>query len=353
MTLRNLRIPFHIRILNSLDELRDELDKSLERLSAKNPFFCFDPILYRDKNLISLRENIEKHAGSLRCALIEDSRLETAQQAQREALESRADIIIAIGGGKCLDVAKYSAAQLGIPFAAIPTQAAHDGICSPVAVLQLKDITYSLPARSPESVLINLPTILNSPRRSLSAGIGDLLSNITAVKDWELSEEKQGEKFDDFAALLASLGPESLTDSANPDLSNPEFVEKLVKGLILSGIAMEIAGSSRPCSGGEHQISHAMDQLFPGRNALHGEQVAFGTLVSCVLWDHNPAFMKDFLMKFGLPVKLSDLNFSKSEFSAILDKAPATRPGRWTILNEVAGDWNSALTRLDKFGILD
>lgn len=352
MTIRNLHIPYHIRIVYSLNELEAELKTCLEKLNGKSPFYCFDPILYKDKELIDLRYNIEMATKEEYCQVIENSLLDTAQKIQREALEKRCDIIVSIGGGKCLDVAKYAAAQLGIPFITIPTQAAHDGICSPVAVLEMKGITYSLPARSPEAVLINMPTIMNSPKRALCAGIGDLLSNITAEKDWRLAEKRQGEKFDDFAALLATLGPDSLLNSKNQDLTDMEFVENLIKGLILSGISMEMAGSSRPSSGSEHQISHAIDQLFPKRETLHGEQVAFGTMVSSVLWDYQPNLLRDFMQKFKLPVTISALGFNRNDFLKIIDKAPQTRPGRYTILNEIISNNTDWLQKLENYGVL-
>jgi len=352
MSLRNVHIPFHIRVLNSLEELKKAVEECIEKLNGKMPFFCFDPILYKDEKLDRFRADIEKIRSKYGKIVIENSYLETAQKVQREALEIRSDIIVAIGGGKCLDVAKYAGAQLGLPFIAIPTQSAHDGICSPIAVLEMKGITYSLPARSPEAVLIDLQTIIRSPRRALCAGIGDLLSNLISVKDWKLAERKQGEKFDDFAALLAYIGPENLIDSANPDLSNPEFIEKLLKGLILSGIAMELVGNSRPCSGSEHQISHAMDQLFPGRDVLHGEQVAFGTLVSSILWDFQPEFMREFLQKFNLPTRLSMLGFKRGDFFKIVDKAPQTRPGRYTILSETSFSNKEVIQKIEEFGIL-
>lgn len=355
MTIRNIQVPYHIRIFRNLSDLYEEIQRCLDIFKSQKPFFCFDPVLYSNKTLSEFRDTLEKSIKNIKYCKVTDSLLETAQMVQRQVLETRSDIIIAIGGGKCLDVAKYSAAQLGISFIAVPTQAAHDGICSPIAVLEMKKITYSLPARSPEAVLIDLPTIMNSPERNICAGIGDLISNVMSVKDWKLAEEKQGEKFDDFAALLASQGPESILGNADSGIKNEEFIEKFLKGLVMSGIAMEIAGSSRPCSGAEHQISHAMDQLFPGRNALHGEQVALGTVISAVLWDYKPEALKIFLEKFNLPSKISKLGFNKNDFIKIMNHAPQTRPGRYTILNEVIGKNESDkwVKKLEDSGIFE
>ena len=57
----------------------------------------------------------------------------------------------------------------------------------------------------------------------------------------------------------------------------------LAEALVLSGLAMTVAGTSRPCSGACHEISHALDQLYLTRAALHGEQVGMGAVFASLL----------------------------------------------------------------------
>jgi len=116
-------------------------------------------------------------------------------------------------------------------------------------------------------------------------------------------------------------------------LHDESFLEKLSHGLILSGIAMNIAGSSRPCSGSEHEISHAIDQLFPG-TALHGQQVSVGTLIGSFLRGEDISHLIDFFARVKLPVSHKDLGLTDEQMVQVLLKAPETRPGRYTILEE-------------------
>ena len=102
-----------------------------------------------------------------------------------------ADAVVAIGGGRCLDVGKLAAARAGVPVVAVPTQPSHDGICSPVAVVP--DGTgcgQSVGAIAPRLVFISVPTLLSAPLQSVAAGLGDLLANPLALRDWALASER-------------------------------------------------------------------------------------------------------------------------------------------------------------------
>jgi glycerol-1-phosphate dehydrogenase [NAD(P)+] len=119
------------------------------------------------------------------------------------------------------------------------------------------------------------------------------------------------------------------TDSTN----DPEFLRRLANGLILSGESMIIAGTSRPASGGEHEISHAIDELYGGR-AMHGAQVAFGTLFSASIYGEDTDLLRGRLRRLGLPQAPEQLGFTTDDLVRILLRAPDTRPGRFTILEE-------------------
>jgi glycerol-1-phosphate dehydrogenase [NAD(P)+] len=111
-----------------------------------------------------------------------------------------------------------------------------------------------------------------------------------------------------------------------------ELARRLLDGLVLSGLAMEIAGSSRPCSGSEHLISHALDRLEPG-TATHGEQVAFGTLVATQLQGGDVDAVREIITAVGMKGALSGFGLGAERLSEIVAYAPATRPGRFTVLD--------------------
>jgi glycerol-1-phosphate dehydrogenase [NAD(P)+] len=109
-------------------------------------------------------------------------------------------------------------------------------------------------------------------------------------------------------------------------------------------MAMICSGTSRPASGGEHEISHAIDELYGGRD-LHGAQVAFGCIVSIALYDEDPAPLRTRLQRLGLPDHPAALGLGEDETVRVLIEAPGTRPGRFTILEEADLD-DAAARRL-------
>ena len=249
-----------------------------------------------------------------------------------------ADAIVAIGGGRRLDVAKLAAARAGLTNIAVPTQLSHDGICSPVAVVPNEEgIAESLGAVPPRAVIVPLPTLADAPVASIAAGLGDLLANPLALRDWALAAERGLEQMDERAWDLSTESFEAVEGFLDQDPAisekDPEFLKHLADALVLSGMSMICSGTSRPASGGEHEISHAIDELYGGR-AMHGAQVAFGTLISVALYGDDVESMKRRLEKLGLPRHPSDLQLSEDEMVGIILAAPDTRPGRFTILED-------------------
>ncbi len=248
-----------------------------------------------------------------------------------------ADAIVAIGGGRCLDVGKLAAGRAGVAVVSVPTQLSHDGICSPVAVVP--DETgraESVPAIAPRAVFLSLPTLVGAPPASVAAGIGDLLANPLALRDWALAVERGIDVPDHRAWDMSTESFASIEPFLDrPPSRDPAFLRTLADALVLSGMAMIQAGTSRPASGGEHEISHAIDELFGGR-ALHGAQVAFGCIFSVHLYGEDTRLFRERLRRLGLPEHPGDLGLSIDDAVGVLLHAPETRPGRYTIV-EAAG----------------
>jgi glycerol-1-phosphate dehydrogenase [NAD(P)+] len=249
--------------------------------------------------------------------------------------------VVAIGGGRCLDVAKLIAAGAGKPFVAVPTQLSHDGVCSPVSVLPrvAGGLAESLEAVAPHLAFFSRPTLIRSPIDSLRAGIGDLISNPFALRDWKLAAEAGLETINRPAWRLSaeSFGLiEGLLDEPfGAHLVDPWLIGVLAHALATSGLAMTTAGTSRPASGAEHKISHAIDELF-GVRAHHGAQVAFGSVVSAFLHGLDVDALRRCLENVGLPHHPHQLGLSHDDMVNVLLRAPATRPGRFTILEQAA-----------------
>ena len=158
---------------------------------------------------------------------------------------------------------------------AVATSLAHDGLASPVSVLSAGDTRGSFGVATPIAVAVDLAFVRRSPARFLRAGIGDLVSNLSAIADWRLGNAVNGEPIDGLALALASAAAESIVDRRD-DMRGAVPRDA---GAVADPVGHRDGGRrhARPCSGACHEISHAVDQLFVDR-ATHGEQVALGAL---------------------------------------------------------------------------
>ncbi|PTX94023.1 dehydrogenase [Spartobacteria bacterium LR76] len=195
------------------------------------------------------------------------------------SLPARVDAIIGFGGGKALDVAKYVAFLSRLPYIAVPTSLSNDGICSPQSSLTVAEKRRSFPSSMPMGVVIDTRVCLGAPEVLWHSGVGDLVAKFTAVADWKLAFHAKGEPVDDFAALLSDASVYQFIGRPAYDL---EGMRLLGSALLLNGISMAICGSSRPASGSEHLISHALDGLSK-RPRLHGLQVGVASYLMSLI----------------------------------------------------------------------
>jgi glycerol-1-phosphate dehydrogenase [NAD(P)+] len=246
------------------------------------------------------------------------------------------DAVVGIGGGKTVDTAKYAASRWGLPMVSVATSLANDGIASPVASLVNDGIKGSYGVHIPFGVIVDLDFVESGPERVNRAGIGDVVSNISALADWELGRQIRGESVDGLAASLSRMGAEAIL-SMPGDMTDDAFVTTLAEALISSGLAMAVAGTSIPCSGGCHEIMHATDALFPG-TASHGELAGMGALFCTFLRGDERRLkqMSDCLARHQLPRTPSDVGLKVEQFVQIVEFAPRTRPDRYTILEHLA-----------------
>jgi glycerol-1-phosphate dehydrogenase [NAD(P)+] len=246
------------------------------------------------------------------------------------------DAVVGIGGGTTVDTAKYAANRWGLPMISVATSLANDGIASPVASLINDGIKGSYGVHIPFGVIVDLDFVETGPERVNRGGIGDVISNISALADWELAREMRGEPVDGLAASLARMGAEAVLAMPG-DLHDDAFVTVLAEALISSGLAMAVCGSSRPASGGCHEIMHAIDSLYPG-TASHGELAGLGALFCTFLRGDERRFaqMADCLARHQLPRVPADVGLSAAQFVEAVSFAPRTRPDRYTILEHLA-----------------
>ena len=156
------------------------------------------------------------------------------------------------------------------------------------------------------------------------------MAKFTAVRDWKLAFHATGEPVDDFAALLSDGSIHAFRSHPAIDL---EGIRLLATGLILNGISMEIAGSSRPASGSEHLISHALDAISP-RPRLQGLQVGVATYIISRLQGENVEAIAELFERTKFWDAIAEDPFRKGEWREAIAQAPHIKPGYYTVLSE-------------------
>src|SRR2546422_939676 len=195
-------------------------------------------------------------------------------------------------------------------------------------------VERELAAQTPIAVIMDTGVIAESPFRLLASGCGDIISNLAAVKDWALARNLRNEYYSSYAAALSELAAHLVIENAStikPRLEESAWF--VCKALVSSGVAMSIAGSSRPASKSEHKVSHARDRIAK-KPGLHGEQCGVGTIMMMYLHAGNWQEVRDALLTIGAPTTARALGVTDDEVVQALVHAHEVNKERYTILGD-------------------
>jgi len=281
----------------------------------------------------------ESICNSLKEANIEISKIETITDINFEKISIEAfeisnevEALIGVGGGKAIDAVKYMSFLKKLPFISIPTSTSNDGFSSQGASLLVNGRRMSLPAKTPYGIIIDIDVIKGAPEKFIFSGIGDLVSNITALYDWKFEEDNGKAIIDDFATMISKKAVNSFVRTEFKTIKDDLFLKELVDSLTLNGISMEIAGDSSPASGSEHLISHALDK-FLEIPQLHGIQVGIATYIMSKVQNHRFERISKILKETGFFDYVKTLNMRKEDFKKAIDMAPKIKPSRYTYIH--------------------
>lgn len=253
--------------------------------------------------------------------------------------------IVAVGSGTIHDIARYCAYKRSIKLISCPTAASVDGFCSNVAAMTWNGVKKTLTAVAPVLVLADIDVISSAPVRLAKSGIGDIYGKYIALADWKIAHILTGEKYSSKIAEAMVQAVSTINDcSAGVIAGDICAYEKLMYGLLLSGLAMQAFGNSRPASGAEHHISHLIEMhplpLEIYSEALHGEKVGVGTIIMSELY-HNfiasntadtigysftPVIRENVLTYFG---NLTDGILEENKSDCLLNLDPCSLHDRW------------------------
>jgi glycerol-1-phosphate dehydrogenase [NAD(P)+] len=242
------------------------------------------------------------------------------------------DALVGIGGGKALDYSKYCAHILALPFISVPTSVSNDGFCSPLSSLLIEGKRKTIDAKIPYGVIVDTNVVKNSPEDCIYSGIGDLISKVTAGWDWKEAAAHEKSSFNDFAYLISQNTVLDFLNYQKQNIRESQFIYHLTNSLLMNGLSMEIAGSSRPASGSEHLISHALDAV-SSQPSMHGIQVGAATYVCSYLQNNQFELVKEYLTNTGFFANLYKHPLNKKDFVEAIKLAPSLKEDFYTVLS--------------------
>lgn len=248
-------------------------------------------------------------------------------------LPNKTQAIVGLGGGKVIDAAKYCGFLRKLPFISIPTSASSDGFSSASASLLIEGKRNSVPARMPYGIIADTEIIKSAPKHFLYSGIGDMVSKITALYDWQYEEDGGYAEVNDFAMMIAKKAVNSFVRTPFQTIQDDLFLKELLDSLAMSGVANEIAGSSAPTSGSEHLISHALDK-FLEKPQLHGIQVGIATYLMSLVQNHRYQRVRTIFTDTGFFDYVQTLHLDVKDYEKAITLAPSMKPFRHTFLHE-------------------
>ncbi len=299
-----------------------------------------------------VRELLNQSGMEVDTFLVEATTIREVLAVEQKITAWRPQVLFGAGGGSKIDVAKLSSARLGIPFISIPTTVSHDGIAGPLASIKGFEKPYSIMAQAPLAIVADTEVIEQAPWRSVVSGCGDVIAKFTAVRDWKLAHVENNEYYGEYAASLALMSAKLVSQNAESiQPGNEEGLRVLLEALISCGVAMSIAGSSRPASGSEHLFSHALDTM--EGHAMHGEQCGIGAIMIAYLYNANWKRIRDTLKQIGAPTTARAINVKDEDVVKALESATAVRPERYTILHKLKLDHDSCQKVAEITGIIE
>lgn len=201
----------------------------------------------------------------------------------------KSDFVISCGSGTITDIGKSVAHDRGVPFVAFATAPSMNGYASNIAALYRGGVKVTEPVTPAVAVIADVDILTEAPIEMIRAGLGDALAKPVCNADWKLSNIMRGVHFcGESFEIIRDLEKIYLSHADGIAQRDHVAIAALMEALLYSGVAMVMAGSSSPASGGEHLISHTLDMRagILGRTAdFHGAQVGVATLITSKLYE--------------------------------------------------------------------
>ena len=295
-------------------------------------------LIYRKKILVTQENLYQEYEQELKLVsfgkvlIVRGGSVDEVTKIKEMCKETDA-LIVAFGGGSVLDLVKYGACQLDMPYINVPSALSNDAVYSCVARLTKNGKKFSFGVQPPIGIVVDIDIINKSPEVLLYAGVADIVSNLSAIQDWLLAHNEIGEPINELSYMLAKEAALPLLRYKKEELHSDGLILDLVNGIVTSGLAMIVSGNTRGTSGAEHLISHAIDEYFPERSTIHGIQVGWAQGIIAKRFRRDPFKINDFFKQFGLQdIYDKMVPWRECEFDKLIPYAKKIR-NRYTIFN--------------------
>lgn len=286
------------------------------------------------KTYIDIVSEIQKDFGNALIYDVVDASYDNAVALAKRICMEDIKVVIGFGGGRVLDTAKYAAYISKAVYICLPTTLSNDSLASPFSVLATENMARkTLACKIPTAILVDIDMIMKAPVSQTLSGIGDTISKYTSTYDWTLAAKATNSRVDDFSYSIALMCYESVAHCDDKQIRSKAFIKTLSRALVMGGLAMEIAGSSRPCSGSEHLFAHAIEEYYKDIKISHGQAVALGSVAAAHFQGRDDLGLINICKEYGLILNPASYGIDKNLFEEIWTRAPKTRPDRVTILN--------------------
>ncbi len=245
-------------------------------------------LLVCDRNTLSAAKNLPEilSAEGFSCTIHCYDNLRTADLTEAEriaALCESFDAVLSIGTGSLNDICRYGAAKRGKPFAIFATAPSMDGFASAYSPLTNRNFKKNYDAAPPSVILADTSILAAAPTELKAAGFGDIMAKFIALADWQISSLLSNEYYcDAIASVTHSIAEHVAACAADVSRTDAASAGAIMEALVLTGAAMTLAGTPRPASGAEHDLSHFWEikSLECGQIPdYHGKTVSVATVL--------------------------------------------------------------------------
>ena len=258
------------------------------------------------------------------------------------------DLMIAVGTGSITDMIRYTSYKLRLPCFTVATGAPMDGFAASIGIVNVNNLKATMQAHNSQVIIGDTDILRTAPYRMTVAGFGDLIGKLTCLNDWELARIINSEHYcGNIVTLVKDCVEKVLAEGPKIKERDPSVLGNIMNGLVLSGAAISLYGDSRPASGAEHHMSHYWETIMEQRgesHAMHGEQVAVGTVLVLMLAEELCKTKVDF-------EKARDFTrtYDKERWSEEIRRAYGSAAGEVFAIEEKAhkNDIEARLRRID------